>query len=324
MIKKYFDLNNKIVEDYKFYLFYGNNEGLKNETFKKLIGKRKIYFYDEKEILDNEISFTENLLTKSLFDEIKIIMIKRSTDKILKIIEKLGEKNIDDTLIVVNSYNLEKKSKLRTFFEKKKNLICVPFYPDNKQTLIKFAYNYLNEKKISLSSSNINLVVSRCNGDRENLLNELRKLELFSINGKKLTVENITKLVNLTENHYVSELVDNCLAKNKSKIINIFNENNFSNEDSVFIIRTLLNKTKRILRLAFEYEKNKNIDETISSAKPPIFWKDKEITKQQIYKWSSDEIKNLMFKLNELEYNVKKDVNNSLNLTTDFFLAQSS
>ena len=86
----------------------------------------------------------------------------------------------------------------------------------------------------------------------------------------------------------------------------------------------MINKTKRILSLAFEYEKNKNIDETISSAKPPIFWKDKEITKQQIYKWSSDEIKNLMFKLHELEYNVKKDINNSLNLTTDFVLAQST
>ena len=114
------------------------------------------------------------------------------------------------------------------------------------------------------------------------------------------------------------------LAKNKKIIINIFNENNFSNEDSVLIIRTLLNKSKKILKLACEYEANKNIDETISLAKPPIFWKDKEITKQQIYKWNPDKIKNLIFEINELEYNVKKNINNSLNLTANFVLEQST
>ena len=83
----------------------------------------------------------------------------------------------------------------------------------------------------------------------------------------------------------MSELIDNCLSKNKKKTINILNENNFSNEDCILIIRIFLNKLKKILKLSNEFKKNKNIDLTISSAKPPIFWKDKEITKQQIFVW---------------------------------------
>ena len=324
MIKKFFDINEKTFDTFKFFLFYGNNEGLKNEILSKIILKKEINIYEEKEILENETNFIQNLLTKSLFEETKIIIIKRVTDKILKTIETFHEKNINDIILILNSGNLEKKSKLRNFFEKQKGHICVPFYPDNTQTLIKYAQNFLNKKKISISASNINLIINKCNGDRENLLGELEKLEFFCKNGKKITTENIIKLTNLAENHSVSELADNCLAKNKNKIINIFNENNFSNEDSVLIIRTLLIKSKKILKLAYEYQTNKNIDETISSAKPPIFWKDKEITKQQIYKWSPKKIKSLIFKINDLELNVKKNISNSLNITANFVLEQST
>ncbi len=324
MIKKFFEINEKNFDTYKFFLFYGNNEGLKNEILNKIKLKKEINIYEEKEILENETNFIQNLLTKSLFEEKKIITIKRVTDKILKIIEILHEKNINDIILILNASNLEKKSKLRIFFEKQKEYICVPFYPDNVQTLIKYAQNFLSRKRISISASNINLIVNKCNGDRDNLLGELKKLEFFCKNGKKPTTQNIIKLTNLIENFSVSELADNCLAKNKKKIINIFNENNFSNEDSLLIIRTLLIKSKKILKLAYEYKTNKNIDVTISSAKPPIFWKDKEITKEQIYKWSPGKIKNLIFKINELEYNVKKNINNSLNLTADFVLEQST
>ena len=306
-------------------LFYGKNEGLKNEALNILIkDKNNILIYDEKEILDNENNFIENILSKSLFEQTKFVTIKRATDKILKIIETLFSKNLEEVTIILNSDNLEKKSKLRSFFEKDKKLVCVPFYPDTEQTLSKLAYNFLKDKKISISSSNINLVVNKCGGDRETLINEIQKIEYFCKNGKKIDSENISKLINLIENHSVSELVDNCLAKNNKKIINILNENNFSNEDCIMIIRSFLIKAKKLLILSTTFEINKNIDLTISSAKPPIFWKEKEITKQQIYKWKPKNIKKLIYTLGETELQIKKNINNSINLITDFILNQAS
>jgi DNA polymerase-3 subunit delta len=306
-------------------LFYGNNEGLKNETLDIIIkDKNNITNYDEKDVLDNENNFIENILSKSLFEKEKVIIIKRTTDKILKIIETLHLKNLEDTTIILNSDNLEKKSKLRSFFEKDKKLICIPFYPDNDQTLSKLAYNFLRDKKISISPSNINLITNKCSGDREKLFNELQKIEHFNKNGKKVDSENISKLINLSENHSVSELVDNCLVKNNKKIISILNENNFSNEDCIMIIRSFLIKAKKLLVLSTTFEINKNIDLTISSAKPPIFWKEKEITKQQIYKWKPKNIKKLIYTLGETELQIKKNINNSINLITDFILSQAS
>ena len=325
MIIKSFEINKIDFGQNKLVLFYGKNEGFKNEATNNLIKEKdEVTKYEEKEILENINDFIESILSKSLFESEKIIIIKRATDKILKIIDEIDSKNIEDIKIIFNADNLEKKSKLRSLFEKDKKYICVPFYPDTDQTLSKLTYNFLKKKNILISPSNINLIVNKCNGDRETLLNELNKIEYFSKNGKKITSENIAKLTNLIENHGISELIDNCLEKNKKKIINILNENNFNNEDCILITRTFLNKAKKILKLSSEFQNNKNIDLTISSAKPPIFWKDKEITKQQIYKWTPENIKQLIYKLSEIELLIKKNINNSINLITDFILNEAS
>ena len=324
MIIKSYQINQINPTIHNLLLFYGKNEGLKNEIIKNIIrDKKNINNYDEKEVLENEYNFVENILTKSLFDDEKIIIIKRSTDKILKVIESLNSKKLEDITIIINADNLEKKSKLRSFFEKNKETICIPFYPDTDQTLSKLAYNFLKGRNISISQSSINLIINKCSGDREALYNELNKIDFYTKNGKKITTEDIMKITNLIENHSVSELVDNCLAKNNKKVINILNENNFNNEDCILITRSLLNKSKKILQLVKEFENNKNIELTISAAKPPIFWKDKEITKQQIKKWKPENIKDLIYKLTDIELLIKKNLNNSINFITDFILEQS-
>ena len=324
MIVKSLEIN-KIKDIKNFFLFYGKNEGHKNQIIKFLLKEsEEIFKYDEKDIIENSNKFVEDILTKSLFEQKKIIIIKRASDKIFPLIEKLDEKKLEDLTVIIMADMLEKKSKLRSFFEKHKKFVSVAYYPDNDQILSKIALNFLRENKIQLSPLNINLIVSKCNGDRENLFNELKKIENYSLGGKKLNKENISKLINLSENHGISSLVDSCLAKNRKKIINILNENNFSSEEGIQITRTFLNKSKRVLLLSENFNENKNIDLTIATARPPIFWKDKEITRQQILNWPPYKIKRLIYRLGELELQVKKNVNNSIILITDFLLDQSS
>ena len=325
MILKSFDTGKINLNHDKFMLFYGNNNGLRDEVTDNLIKNKKDFLiYQEKEILENPNNFIENILSKSLFEDEKKIIIKRASDKIFKIVEQICYKNIRDLIIIIHAENLDKKSKLRSFFEKSKKYVCVAFYPDNEQTLSRLANEFLKQKKILLSSSNINLIIQKCYGNRESLVNELEKIDSFAKGGKKITTDVIKEITNLNENHSISELVDNCLAKNKRKLLYILNENNFTNEDCILITRVLLNKSKKILGLSKEYKIKKNLDLIISSARPPIFWKDKELTKQQINKWSTEEITKLIFKLNELEILIKKNFNHSINITTDFMLNQVS
>ena len=324
MIIKSFEIRKINQNKSNIILIYGENEGLKKNISENLIqNKNNLFKYDEKEILDNRDRFIESIYSKSLFENNKSFIVKRATDKFLKILNEILEKEIKDINLIIDSNNLEKKSKLRSFFEKNKDLICIPVYQDNAQTMTKLAFNFFKDKNIAISQSNINLIITKSNGDREILYNELNKIEHYCISGKKLNEEVIQKLINLSQNHSISELVDNCLAKNKKKIINIFNENNFNDSDCIIIIRTLLSKSKRLYTLSQEYKTNKDIDLTISSAKPPIFWKDKEIVYKQISSWSSNEIYKMLNDINMLELKFKKNYEISNNLIFDFILNTS-
>ena len=327
MIIKSFELNKIDLKKNQFFLLYGENQGLKNEIIEKKFKfnySKNIYNYDEAEVLNNEANFFDNILSKSFFENEKLIIINRSSDKIKNVIEEIVEKKIEEVTLVLNANILDKKSKLRTFFEKNKELICIPFYADNNQTLVGIVSDFFRKNKIAISQQAINLIVERCRGDRQNLNNELQKIQSFLKNKKTIEINEILKLTNLAENYDVSELVDGCLAKNKKKTINILNENNYSLEDCIIIIRTFLIKSKRLLKLSKNSTKTKNIDEVISSFKPPIFWKDKDIIKQQMKSWSHENIENLIYKISQVELLIKKNSNNSINILSDFIIEQAS
>ena len=324
MILKSYELDKNINS--KIFLFHGINEGQKEEIiekkFKPLFGEN-LFKYLENEIFSDIDNFYNQVLSKSFFEKNKLIIIKDASDKIKNEIEVLKEKNLDDIKIILISNTLDKKSKLRNFFEKEKDLVSIAFYSDNNQTLSTITKTFFSKKNIPISQESINLIVSRANGDRKSLNNELSKIENFLTNKKKITIEEIYILTNLSENYSINELVDNCLAKNKDKILYIINENNFSFEDTIIIIRTFLAKAKRLIKLNQNMQINKSIDQTIINFRPPIFWKDKELVKKQIKIWTLDKTYKLIDEINKIELNVKKNSINSLKILFDFILATS-
>ena len=326
MILKSFELDKLRLKNHNFYLFYGGNEGLKDETIKNLFEKiylDKIQRYEEKEILDNINNFFNSVLTKSFFDNEKLIIINRASDKIKSVMEELIEKNPEDVQFILNSKNLEKKSNLRKLFEKGKSNVCVPFYEDNNQTLNSIINLFFRSKKIPISQQLINILIERSRGDRKNLKNELEKIENFSLNKRNITLQEIIKLTNLADNYSASELIDHSLAKNTRKTVSILNENNFSDEDNIIIIRTLLTRLKRLLKIYELVDEKNNIDQAVSSFKPPIFWKDKPLITQQIKSWEKNELKNLIYDSNKIELLIKKNSGVAKNILFDFIINNS-
>ena len=324
MIIKTYELHKLKSINLNMFLLYGVNEGFKKQVTKDYFIRDfdgEVQKYEEVEVLNNYENFISGLLNKSFFDNKKLIIITRSSDKILKLAKELIEKNISDTKLLIDSDILEKRSKLRIFFEKEKNTICIPFYEDDEKTLAQIANNFFREKNILISTEILNLVVERCRGDRNNLYTELEKISSLMLSKKRINTEDVILLTNLAENYSISELVDNCLSKNISKTNKILNENNFSSEESILILRTFLSKAKRLLSMSKEYQSNENIDKTLASYKPPIFWKDKEIVKKQILKWKVNQIEKLLYSINDIELSVKKNSMSSLNIIYDFILS---
>ena len=323
MIIKSYEVNKKNIKDYDIFLFYGKNEGLQNEIIEKNFvtgSKGSINKYEESEFINNYETISSEILTKSLFDEEKLLIISRVGEKIFKYIEELLNRNINNIKIILKAGLLEKRSKLRNLFEKNKKLLIIPFYEDDERTLTAQVYEYLKKNSIKLSRETINLLVERSSGNRENLKIELSKIFYYSQSNKEISFETVKKLSNLAENYGVNELADNYLSKNKKNVIKILNENNYSDDDCILILRTILNKSKRLLNILENYRKNENLDDVISKTRPPIFWKDKAIVKKQANTWELRDLKSKMYQINEVETLVKSNSKNTLNLVSDFIV----
>lgn len=326
MIFKSFEFKKINFDEKKFCLLHGNNEGLKKEIINKtqLEKNFSLTFYEENEVLNKIEIFLNEIFNRSFFENNKIIVINNCSDKLENLVLELIEKDINNIIFFFKADTLEKKSKIRNLFEKKKNLAIIALYPDTAETLSKLTHNYIKANKIQLSQSDINLIVSKCNGDRIHLENELEKIKSYTQTNKKIRTEEILKLINLSENYSIHELINACLTKNKKKLVNILNENNYNNEDAIIIIKTFLIKVKRILILSEIYQNNNNLDTTMLNAKPPVFWKEKDLIKEQLTKWSTQSLKKLLFEINDLELLIKKNSFNRNYVISDFIIEKAS
>jgi len=310
VIIKNFEIKKKLNKSLNYFLLYGPNTALIDETIEKElkpITSQNVYRYEEKEIINKKDDFKETILNRSFFDDDKLIIVERASDKILETIEELIEKKIDNIKIILKSNILEKKSKLRKFFEKSNFAVTIPFYEDSVQTLSLLTHDFFKNKNIKISNQIINLIIRKANNSRISLYSELEKIENYIISNKTIDIIKIEKLINLSNDHDISELINNCLAKNKKSTLNILNENIILNEDSTVFTRIFLFNLKRLKNLKIILEKEKNIEHVLLQYKPPIFWKEKEIIKKQLNLWSLLEIKLLIKEINNLELNLKKN-----------------
>ena len=323
MIIKSYEINKIELNKFNFFLFYGKNEGAQTEIINQYFMSNfngKVSKYDENEFINNYEVIASEILTKSLFEDEKIIIISRTTDKSLKFIQEIINKDPRDINFLLKSGPLEKKSKIRNFFENNKKSIVIPFYEESSKSLNFIIEQFIRKNQIKLSRESINLLIERSSGDRANLKTELEKIYNYSISNKNIDYNTVRKLSNLSENYAVSEIAESFLSKNKKKISKILNENIYSDDDCILILRTIANKSKRLLNIIEENNNSNNIDKVISSFKPPIFWKEKEIVKNQAKTWKIKDLRSKIYEINNLELILKSNSKNSLNILSDFII----
>ena len=323
MIVKNFELKKYLNDDFNLYLMYGDNTGLIEDTIQKTFKPlylENIYDYEELEIISNSDKFYSEIFNSSFFNKKKLIIINRVTEKIKVILENLINKKINDVKIILKSSLLDKKSKLRNTFEKNKNLLIIPFYRDTNQSLFNITEKFFKNKKISISSESIFFLLDKIGDNRLILLNELDKIYNYTKNSSTIKLHEIVKLINFNDENKNNEFVDFLLSKNKKKILNIFNEINFTIEDIIQVIRIISYKLKRLKKIAIELNLKKNYDQIISSFRPPIFWKDKENIKNHLKILSLKEINTYIKQLQDIELLIKKNSQLSKEIFGNFIL----
>jgi len=308
-------------------LLYGENVGLKKDIknfIKKSIIKKNdnpemISLY-ENEIINNDENFNNFIYSGSLFGNKKIISIFEATDKIFNKIDNIYNNYIEDVFIIIFAGVLEKKSKLRTFFEKSKKTICIPCYLDNEKDLGIIAVNQFKKNNISISREAINLLIEKSNSDRNNLNNEIEKIKSYSLNKKNLDLEDIKLLINFTGDYKSDILVNECLCGNILEYKKIISELYEGTINQILLLKILGNKVQRLLNIKEQKNETNNLDNLINYSKPPIFWKEKSIVKKQLSIWSLVALKTIINKINNTELMCKKNPEGSKVIFFNLFL----
>ena len=328
MIIKSYEIEKKISNLIKcnLILLYGENNGLKKDikeiiikNFKKEKDNIESLSFYEDEILENEENLHNAVFSGSLFSDKKVITINSATDKIIKQIENLIDKDPQNILLIIFSQILDKKSKLRNLFEKQKNVMCIPCYLDNDRDLENIARNELKKGNINLSREAINLIIEKSNEDRENLKNEIEKITSFALNKKKIEIDEIKSIINFAGEYKSDNLINECLCGNISQFKKILSELYSSTINQIFLLRVLSNKIQRLLKMKESEKKYNNIDNLIDNSKPSIFWKEKPIVKKQLSIWSYNDLKKIVYEINNIEILCKKNPQISQIVAFKFF-----
>ena len=296
--KEFFGKNKSI-------LFYGENVGLKNDLRRNIIDyfKVKVIKRNQDEIIKDQDNFFEGILNGSLFEEKKIFLIDEVNDKFLNIFQKV-EKRLDENKIYLFSNILDKKSKLRNYFEKSKEFNTVACYQDNLISIKKIIQSKLRNF-INLNNENINIIAENCNLDRDKLYNEIGKIKIY-FSDLKIDTEKLKVLLDIKINDNFNLIRDESLNGNKITINKLLSETVFENDKNIFYLNTF---NQRLYKLAeiLKNKKDSSIETMVENIKPPIFWKDKPIIVSQLKKWNLKKINNILKKSYDLEIRLKSN-----------------
>ena len=328
MIIKKFEIKKELSNfpKYNFFLLYGENFGLKKDVknaIKKVVEKKNgnadSLTLHENEIVNNDENFFNFFYSGSLFGNQKIITIFDATDKIIDKIENVYSKNIKDIFLIIFSGILEKKSKLRNFFESNKDTVCVPCYLDEQRDLEIIANMELKKNNITLSKEALNFLIEKSNSDRDNLKNELKKIIAYSLNKKNLDFEDIKSLANFTGDYKSDVLVNECLCGNLFQYKKMLSEFYINTGNQILLLRILGNKVQRLLKIKEKEDKLKNLENLIDTIKPVIFWKEKPLIKKQLTIWSLNDLNKIIEETNNTELLCKKNPQISKFIFMNFF-----
>ena len=327
IIKKYEVQKNKSnFSKYNFFLLYGENLGLKKDirkfietTIAQKSNDVEILFLYESEILNNEENFYNSIYTGSLFYSKKIITIYEATDNIFKKISNIYDKYPENVFLIIFSEILEKRSKLRNFFETNKKTICIPCYLDSEKDLEIIAQSELKKNNIKLSQEAVNLLIEKSNSDRNNLRNEIEKIHSYSLHKKKLELNDIKSLINFSGDYKSDIFINECLCGNIKQYKKIISELYVNTVNQILLLRILSNKIQRLLKIKAEECKSNNVDNLINAIKPAIFWKEKPLVRKQLSIWSLNDLKKIIGEINNTELLCKKNPHISKVIFFNFF-----
>mgnify|MGYP003682037503 FL=1 len=304
---KIIENNLSTLKDYNPIIFYGENEGLKNDLKEQIKIKAKtaeIITLFQEEILQKKNLLEKETSNLSLFESKKIILINEANDKLYDIIIDINETNSKDCKIIIFSDVLEKRSKLRSYFEKNNKVGIIACYKDNKAQLKDYILKRLSEFK-GVNNEIIEYLIENSNHEREVIRNEITKIEGYFID-KIINRSELEQLLNYKKTTNINELINASLLKNRKDLNTILGNQLIFETDIFNYLFKLDQKISILLQIKInQKDSESSLSSIIEKIRPPIFWKDKPDYTNLSNIWSLEKLEKLKNKISEIELIMK-------------------
>jgi len=328
MIFKSFSLSfSELIKKNLIHL-YGENLPLINELEEKIVQeiKKKLGLnskrYQEEFLINNPEIFTQLIESENLFGEQEIIIIQNSSDKILNILEQNTINNTSKKIIFISGI-LNKKSKLRIIGENSANFASIACYHDTPEILKNILIQKLKENKVPISRELLNYITETYSLNRQDINDSIIKIKLLQ-KTSSLNDKNLKNIFHSSSENDNFEIVNYCLLgdkKNINKILtNIYSQGINFNE----ILAALKYKVNKLIEILKSNNNKLSINNLVENYKPPIFWKEKNVIKDQLNRWNIQELYLLQNIIFETEINCKKNYDISSIILQQFIVTTST
>ena len=328
MIVKSFSANFKELLKKNFTLLYGENISLIFEIEQKIIKEAKnnnglvVKKYQEEYFLQNKDVFEQFINSESLFGDQELVIISESTDKILEIFDNTIASTNNKKIIFLSSL-LTKRSKLRNLAETETDFNCIACYDDTPVQLQSILLQKLKDNKISVSREFLNSIFEVNSLNRQDINDAITKIQLIQ-STSNIKEENLKNIFYSSSHNDNFEIINFCLLGDKKNINKVLSNIYIQGINFNEILAALKYKVNKLIEISVSNTSDSNVNQLVENYKPPIFWKEKNMVKEQLRRWTNGELNKLMEIIYETEINCKKNYEISNTILQQFIVSTSN
>ncbi|MFT6346539.1 MAG: DNA polymerase-3 subunit delta [Myxococcota bacterium] len=215
---------------------------------------------------------------------------------------------LGDNFILIAAGELDKSSSLRKFAESSPYVASIACYEDDAATISGIIRGKLQDLKFTFDNEIVQILLEKFGKNRQIILNEIAKLDLFMGDDRNLTIEalqeNIADLAEVSAFGLVEEFASRNLPKSIFYLDKLYAEKT----SPIMILRFLSNYFSKLLLVKNNVVNGSNLDFEMKIQN--VFFKQQPIFKRHLNIWSPKAISALLIKLQELEIKCK---NNNFN-----------
>ena len=328
MIVKSFGVNFKELLKKNFTLLYGENSSFIFEIEQKIIKEAKnnnglvVKKYQEEYFLQNKDVFEQFINSESLFGDQELVIISESTDKILEIFDNTIASTNNKKIIFLSSL-LTKRSKLRNLAETETDFNCIACYDDTPVQLQSILLQKLKDNKISVSREFLNSIFEVNSLNRQDINDAITKIQLIQ-STSNIKEENLKNIFYSSSHNDNFEIINFCLLGDKKNINKVLSNIYIQGINFNEILAALKYKVNKLIEISVSNTSDLNVNQLVENYKPPIFWKEKNMVKEQLRRWTNGELNKLMEIIYETEINCKKNYEISNTILQQFIVSTSN